>query len=63
MPGLPTTTSCYSARIAALQEQLAALLEQSRATGEAPDLLDLLEQKIQPLYAAIWAMHAELEQD
>ena len=61
MCDLPTTTSCYAERIAHLQEQLNAMLEQSRHDSCTPDFLDLLEHQIQPLYAAIWAMHAELE--
>lgn len=60
MSHLPTTTSCYAERIASLQEQLNAMLEQSHQES-TPEFLDLLEHQIQPIYAAIWAMHAELE--
>jgi hypothetical protein len=63
MNTLPTTTSCYEGRIATLQRQLKRMLNQSRQESCTPEFLDLLEREIQPLYAAIWAMHAEVEQD
>jgi predicted metal-dependent hydrolase len=63
MNTLPTTTSCYAKRIATLQRQLKRMLNQSRQENCTPEFLDLLEREIQPLYAAIWAMHAEVEQD
>lgn len=63
MDTLPTTTSCYAERIAILQQQLKRLLNQSRQQSCTPECLTLLERQIQPLYAALWAMHAEVEQD
>jgi len=61
MPHLPITTNCYAARIAQLQQQLNGLLERARTSATGSEELERLEQQIQPLYAAIWAMHAELE--
>jgi hypothetical protein len=59
MTALPTTTDCYQRRIAELQRQLRALLEQGRVGPRTPAFSGLLEQRRQVLYAAIWAMHAE----
>jgi hypothetical protein len=61
MPHLPITINCYAARIAQLQQQLNGLLERARTSATGSEELERLEQQIQPLYAAIWAMHAELE--
>ena len=63
MDTLPTTTSCYAERIAILQQQLKRMLNQSRQQSCTPEFLALLERQIQPLYSAIWAMYAEVEQD
>jgi hypothetical protein len=63
MAAIPTTTSCYQERIATLQERLKLLLATSEASAGCPDDLELLEQEIQPVYAAIWAMYAEVEDD
>jgi septum formation topological specificity factor MinE len=63
MAAIPTTTSCYVERIATLQERLRLLLAKSEVRQASPDDLELLEQELQPVYAAIWAMYAEVEQD
>lgn len=63
MTSLPITTNCYQERIAALQSQLNQMLEQTHNDAAIPEFLDLLETQVQPLCAAIWAMHAEVEQD
>ncbi len=63
MAAIPTTTNCYAERIATLQDRLKLLLAKSDARQSSPDDLELLEQEIQPVYAAIWAMYAEVEED
>jgi hypothetical protein len=60
MSTLPITTACYRSRIAALQKELQLILDQlSQAPCSASDL-QVLEARVQPIYAAIWAMHAEI---
>jgi hypothetical protein len=59
MNTLPTTTACYRLRIAALQAQIQALLDQLRSRRCNPDEVARIDRQMQPLYAAIWAMHAE----
>ncbi len=60
MSTLPITTACYSNRIAALQQELQGILDQlPQAPCSAADL-HRLEAQVQPIYAAIWAMHAEI---
>jgi len=63
MNAIPVTTTCYANRIAVLQQMLNSYLEQSSSSECTPEFLDLLEDQIQPIYAAIWAMHAETEHD
>jgi hypothetical protein len=60
MSTLPITTACYSRRIAALQQQLQRLLDQADLDHCSAEELERLELKVQPLYVAIWAMHAEI---
>ena len=63
MNAIPVTTTCYADRIAVLQQMLNSYLKQSSSGKCTPEFLDLLEGQIQPIYAAIWAMHAETEHD
>ena len=60
MSTLPITTACYRSRITALQKELQLILDQlPQAPCSASDL-QVLEERVQPIYAAIWAMHAEI---
>jgi hypothetical protein len=56
---LPTTNACYQARIAELQAQIQALLAALADHHHNPAAVARIDRQIQPLYAAIWAMHAE----
>lgn len=60
MSTLPVTTVCYRERIAALQQQLAQLLDPVRLHRCTPAQLLSLEHEVRPLYAAIAAMHSEV---
>ena len=57
------TTDCYSDRITHLRHQLELLQSQCRHGGWSEELEDLLQQQIRIVYAALWALHAEVEQD
>ena len=60
---LPITTSCYSERLAELRQQL-SMLEQQCCSGELSEEMEaLVQQQIRALYAALWAIHAETEDD
>jgi hypothetical protein len=59
MSTLPTTKACYRERIAELQAQIQALLASTHSRRCSPEELARLDRAMQPLYAAIWAMHAE----
>jgi len=61
MSTLPTTTACYHSRIAELQRQILALLEQIGTRRCSPAEVARLDRQMQPLYAAIAAMHAETD--
>lgn len=56
---LPTTTACYQLRIAELQAQIQASLAALADHHHNPVAVARIDRQIQPLYAAIWAMHAE----
>lgn len=60
MSTLPVTTACYRNRIAALHEELQTILDQLPQYPCSAVDLHALEARVQPIYAAIWAMHAEL---
>ena len=60
MSTLPITTACYRNRIAALQQELQAILDQLPPAPCSAGDLQRLEAQVQPIYAAIWAMHAEI---
>ena len=60
MSTLPTTTACYQQRIAELQGQIQLLLVSLGERSFSPAHVARIDRKIQPLYAAIWAMHAEI---
>jgi hypothetical protein len=61
MSTLPTTTACYHQRIAELQSQILALLELMGTSRCSPAEVERIDRQMQPLYAAIWAMHAETD--
>ena len=61
MSALATTTACYRPRIAELQAQIQGLLDQMRTGCCTPLEVERIGNKMQPLYAAIWAMHAETD--
>jgi hypothetical protein len=60
MGTLPVTTDCYAQRFAALQRELRAILDQLALAPCASDELQRIEAQVQPIYAAIWAMHSEI---
>lgn len=60
---LPITTTCYRTRLNELKQQLQLLEQQSRRQDLSEELENLLHQQIRGLYAALWAIHAETEQD
>ena len=60
---LPITTSCYGERLRELKQQLHLLEHQCQFGGLSEELEDLLHQQIRSLYASLWALHAETEQD
>ena len=60
MSTLPITTVCYHSRIAALQQELQGILDQLPKDPCSSSDLQVLEARVQPIYAAIWAMHAEI---
>ena len=61
MSALPTTTACYQLRITERQVQIQSLLDQMRVGCCTPLEVERIGCQIQPLYAAIWAMHAETD--
>jgi len=61
MSTLPTTTACYQRRIAELQAQIQALLASVCQPSASPAEVSRIDRQMQPLYAAIWAMHAEID--
>jgi hypothetical protein len=60
MTTLPITTVCYRSRITALQQELQGILDQLPQVPCSASDLQVLEARVQPIYAAIWAMHAEI---
>jgi hypothetical protein len=60
MTTLPTTTTCYRRRNAELQAQIQALLQTLCHRHFSPDELAWIDRQMRPLYAALWAMHAEI---
>ncbi len=61
MSTLPTTTACYQRRTAELQAQIQALLASVCQRSASPAEVARIDRQMQPLYAAIWAMHAEID--
>jgi len=60
---LPITTTCYGDRLHELKQQL-RILEDQCQNGDLPEELEsLLHQQIRSLYAALWAIHAETEEE
>lgn len=61
MSSLPITQCCYHRRIAELQAEIQSLLVTMQDRCCSPEAVERLDQQMQPLYAAIWAMHAETD--
>ena len=61
MSVLPTTTACYRNRIFELQAQIQTLLASAHNRRCSPHELARIDRQTQPLYAAITAMHAEID--
>ena len=60
MTTLPITTTCYQQRITELQAQIQALLQTLCHRRSSPADVARIDRQIRPLYAALWAMHAEI---
>ena len=60
---LPITTTCYGQRLNELKQQIGILEQQSQQEDLSEELECLLHQQIRGLNAALWAIHAETEQD
>lgn len=60
---VPVTTTCYSDRLQELKQHLRLLEQQSNNGGLSEEMEDLIHQQIRVLYASLWALHAETEQD
>jgi hypothetical protein len=63
MAFLPVSTTCYSDRVAELRRQLGLLERQRLQGGISEELEDLFNREIRRLYAFLWAIHAELEEE
>ncbi len=59
MTTLPITTTCYQQRITELQAQIQALLQTLCHRRSSPADVARID-RMRPLYAALWAMHAEI---
>ena len=60
MNTLPITHTCYQRRIAVLQAQIQALLQTLCHCTSSPAEVARIDRQMRPLYAALWAMHAEI---
>ena len=60
---LPITTDCYRTRVVELKHMLQELQHQARSRKHGEELDALLNRQIRSLYASLWALHAELEED
>jgi hypothetical protein len=60
MTTLPITTTCYQRRIIELQAQIQALLQNLCHRRSSPADVARIDRQMRPLYAALWAMHAEI---
>jgi len=60
---LRITTSCYSQRLDEIRHQLIMLEEQVNSGCFSEDMESLLHQQIRGLYASLWALYAETEED
>ncbi len=60
MTTLPITTTCYQRRITELQTQIQALLQTLCHRRSSPADVARIDRQMRPLYAALWAMHAEI---
>ncbi len=63
MAPIPVTTSCYVVRLRELREQLALLQHQNRTGGLSEELEELLTHQIRTIYASLWAINAEMEEE
>ncbi len=60
MNTLPITHTCYQRRIAELQAQIQALLQTLCHCTSSSAEVERIDRQMRPLYAALWAMHAEI---
>ena len=65
MTTLPITTTCYQRRIAELQAQIQSVLQtlghrNFSPANFSPAEVARIDRQMRPLYAALWAMHAEI---
>ncbi len=60
MTTLPITTTCYQRRIAELQAQIQSVLQTLCRRNFSPAEVARIDRQMRPLYAALWAMHAEI---
>lgn len=60
---LPITTDCYRTRVRELKQLLQQLQHQARSHKHGEEMDALLNHQIRSLYASLWALHAELEED
>ncbi len=60
MTTLPITTTCYQRRIAELQAQIQSVLQTLCHRHFSPAEVARIDRQVRPLYAALWAMHAEI---
>jgi hypothetical protein len=60
---LPITTSCYSQRLEELRSQLTLLEQQCQSGQHSEEMEAVLQHQIRSLYASLWALHAETEDD
>lgn len=63
MSALPVTTQCYAERLTVLQARLEETLASCHSPECSRDLAVCFEREARSLYASIWAMHAEVEED
>ena len=62
-PPVLVSTDCYRERVRELRAQLALLQRHCRSGGHSEELEDLFHHQIRHLYASLWALHTELEED
>ena len=56
------TTGCYTVRISELKRELEDIFEHSRKTKHTEYEVESLNQRVKPIYGAIFAMYGEVRQ-